>query len=73
MIRAVLDMRGKPIGALEMLIATQAVSQGAILVKNNGRYFRRDPRKQLASSQDGVVTYQYDQNMMTVVLEMQLL
>lgn len=47
MIRAGLETQGKPIGALDMLIAAQAVSQGTVLVTNNVREFSRVPRLQL--------------------------
>ncbi len=41
LIRAALEAEGKPIGAMEMLIAAQARSKGLVLVTNNTREFRR--------------------------------
>lgn len=46
-IRAELETQGLPIGGLDMLIAAQAVSLGAVLVSNNEREFKRVPRLQL--------------------------
>lgn len=40
-IRAALEKKGKPIGALDMLIAAHAKSLDAVLVTNNEREFRR--------------------------------
>ncbi len=40
-IRADLEKRGQPIGALDTLIAAQAVALGAMLVTNNGSEFSR--------------------------------
>jgi tRNA(fMet)-specific endonuclease VapC len=40
-IRARLEKSGKPIGALDMLIAAQAVARGHWLVTDNEREFRR--------------------------------
>jgi tRNA(fMet)-specific endonuclease VapC len=42
-IRAALEQQGTPIGALDTLIAAQAVSLGVTLVTNNGREFMRVP------------------------------
>jgi tRNA(fMet)-specific endonuclease VapC len=42
-VRATLERQGTPIGALDMLIAAQAVSLGVTLVTNNGREFRHVP------------------------------
>jgi tRNA(fMet)-specific endonuclease VapC len=40
-LRAALESKGAPIGAMDMLIAAQAVSRGLILVTNNTKEFRR--------------------------------
>ncbi|MFP4415058.1 type II toxin-antitoxin system tRNA(fMet)-specific endonuclease VapC [Coleofasciculus sp.] len=40
-IRATLEQRGQPIGSYDLLIASQAVNQGLILVTNNIREFSR--------------------------------
>jgi tRNA(fMet)-specific endonuclease VapC len=40
-VRAWLEAKGKPIGALDMMIAAHAISLGAVLVTNNEREFRR--------------------------------
>jgi tRNA(fMet)-specific endonuclease VapC len=40
-IRAELERRGKPLGALDTLIAAHARSLGSILVTNNVREFKR--------------------------------
>jgi tRNA(fMet)-specific endonuclease VapC len=42
-IRAVLEKEGKPIGAMDMLIAAHAVSLGVVLVTSNEREFSRVP------------------------------
>jgi tRNA(fMet)-specific endonuclease VapC len=42
-VRATLEQQGTPIGALDTLIAAQAVSLGVTLATNNGREFRRVP------------------------------
>mgnify|MGYP006288004623 CR=1 FL=1 len=42
-IRAALEKEGRPIGAMDMLIAAQAVSMGVVLVTNNEREFSRVP------------------------------
>ena len=42
-IRSSLEKNGMPIGALDMLIAAHALSQGLILVTNNEREFKRVP------------------------------
>jgi tRNA(fMet)-specific endonuclease VapC len=42
-IRCHLERQGTPIGALDLLIAAQALSEGCILVTNNEREFRRVP------------------------------
>ena len=41
LIRASLESRGKPIGAMDMLLAAQARSQDLVLVTNNEKEFRR--------------------------------
>jgi tRNA(fMet)-specific endonuclease VapC len=43
-IRAALERAGQPIGAMDMLIAAQALSMGVVLVTNNEREFSRVPR-----------------------------
>lgn len=43
-IRAALEKAGTPIGAMDLLIAAHAVSQGVALVTNNVREFSRVPR-----------------------------
>ena len=40
-IRAILEAKGIPIGAMDLLIASQAVSRNLILVTNNENEFRR--------------------------------
>ena len=40
-IRAELEKRGKPLGAMDLLIAAHARSRGATLVSNDVRHFRR--------------------------------
>jgi tRNA(fMet)-specific endonuclease VapC len=40
-IRAAVEAKGNPIGAMDMLIAAQARSRGLVLVTNNMREFRR--------------------------------
>jgi tRNA(fMet)-specific endonuclease VapC len=40
-IRAALEMRGTPLGAMDMLIAAHARSRGATLVSNDVRHFDR--------------------------------
>ena len=47
-LRAELDRRGTPIGALDTLIAAHALSQQALLVTNNMREFSRVDGLQLA-------------------------
>lgn len=42
-IRAILEVKGTPIGAYDLLIAAHANSLGVILVTNNEREFRRIP------------------------------
>lgn len=42
-LRALLQQRGQPIGALDMLIAAHALALGATLVTNNIDEFRRVP------------------------------
>jgi tRNA(fMet)-specific endonuclease VapC len=42
-IRAEWDMVGKPVGALDLLIAAHALTRGLVLVTNNEREFRRVP------------------------------
>ena len=46
-IRATLERQGTPIGALDTLIAAQAVSLGVTLVPNNTREFARVPNLKL--------------------------
>ena len=43
-VRAHLERRGRPIGAMDTLIAAHALSLGATLVSNNLREFKRVPR-----------------------------
>jgi tRNA(fMet)-specific endonuclease VapC len=40
-IRAILEQQGTPIGAMDLLIATHALSLGITLLTNNSREFRR--------------------------------
>ncbi len=40
-LRAELERRGRPVGALDMLIAAQARAEGLVVVTNNAREFRR--------------------------------
>jgi tRNA(fMet)-specific endonuclease VapC len=40
-IRAELDRKGRPIGPLDLMIASQAVALGLTLITNNTREFRR--------------------------------
>lgn len=42
-IRAALEKKGRPIGAMDMLIAAHALSLGMVLVTNNEREFLRVP------------------------------
>src|ERR1700693_6140704 len=42
-IRATLERRGMPIGAMDMMIAAHARSLNAVLVTNNTKHFRRVP------------------------------
>ena len=42
-VRAALEAQGTPIGALDTLIAAQALSLGVTLVTNNAREFSRVP------------------------------
>jgi len=42
-IRASLEKKGRPIGAMDLLIAAHALSLGARLVTNNEREFKRVP------------------------------
>jgi len=42
-IRYYLEKRGTPVGALDMLIAAHALSEGCVLVTNNEREFQRVP------------------------------
>lgn len=42
-VRAVLEKKGRPIGAMDLLIAAHALSLGVRLVTNNEREFRRVP------------------------------
>jgi len=48
-IRAVMEKDGKPIGAMDMMIAAHARSQGATLVSNNTRHFDKVPELLLAN------------------------
>ena len=41
LIRASLEARGRPIGAMDMLLAAQARSRDLVLVTNNEKEFRR--------------------------------
>lgn len=43
-LRAALEKRGRPIGALNTIIAAHALASGAVLVTNNLREFRRVPK-----------------------------
>jgi tRNA(fMet)-specific endonuclease VapC len=47
-LRAELEARGTPIGALDTLIAAHALSQQALLVTHNTRMFAQLPGLQLA-------------------------
>ena len=42
-IRAALDLKGTPIGPLDVMIAAHAVAVGAILITNDLAEFRRVP------------------------------
>ena len=42
-IRAALEKAGTPIGAMDIMIAAHAISQGATLVSNNIRHFDKVP------------------------------
>ena len=42
-LRSQLERQGRPIGALDLLIAAQALALGCILVANNQREFKRVP------------------------------
>jgi tRNA(fMet)-specific endonuclease VapC len=42
-IRALLEKKGSPIGAMDMMIAAHARSREAILVSNNIRHFKKVP------------------------------
>ena len=46
-IRAYLDSKGTPIGAMDMLIAAHAQSLGVTLVTNNAKEFKRVPHLQV--------------------------
>lgn len=48
-LRAALEIQGRPIGSLDMLIAAQAVSLDVTLVTNNTRGFIRVPELKLAN------------------------
>ena len=41
--RAVLERAGKPVGAMDMLIAAHAVAEDSALITNNAREFHRVP------------------------------
>jgi tRNA(fMet)-specific endonuclease VapC len=43
-VRAELERKGRPIGALDTIIAAHALAIGAVLVTDNVREFRRVPR-----------------------------
>lgn len=42
-IRAVLERPGKPVGAMDMLIAAHAMAEDSVIVTNNAREFHRVP------------------------------
>jgi tRNA(fMet)-specific endonuclease VapC len=42
-LRAALEQKGTPIGAMDLLIAAHALSLGVRLITNNAREFRRVP------------------------------
>ena len=42
-IRAVLERAGKPVGAMDMLIAAHAMAEDSVIVTNNAREFHRVP------------------------------
>ncbi len=46
-IRATLEQKGRPIGAMDLLIAAHALSLGVRLVTNNEREFKRVPGLQV--------------------------
>jgi tRNA(fMet)-specific endonuclease VapC len=46
-IRAALELKGKPIGPLDTLIAAHALALNAVLVTNNRREFDRVPKLQV--------------------------
>jgi len=48
-LRAQLEVKGTPIGSMDMLIAAHALSLGVRLVSNNVREFRRVPGLRLAN------------------------
>ena len=48
-IRAALELRGTPIGSLDMLIAAHALSLEVVLVTNNTREFARIPELQVVN------------------------
>jgi tRNA(fMet)-specific endonuclease VapC len=41
--RAVLERAGKPVGAMDMLIAAHAIAEDSALITNNAREFHRVP------------------------------
>jgi len=48
-IRAAMEKEGKPIGAMDMMIAAHARSQGVTLVSNNTRHFEKVPELLIAN------------------------
>jgi tRNA(fMet)-specific endonuclease VapC len=42
-IRAVLERAGKPVGAMDLLIAAHAMAEDSVIVTNNAREFHRVP------------------------------
>lgn len=48
-LRSHLERQGRPIGALDQLIAAHALALDAVLVTNNEREFRRVPRLRLTN------------------------
>lgn len=41
--RAALERAGKPVGAMDMLIAVHAMAEDSVIVTNNAREFHRVP------------------------------
>ncbi len=50
-LRAQLELRGTPIGGMDMLIAAHALAENAVLVSNNTREFERVPELRLENWQ----------------------